>query len=120
MKFRGNAGRKFDYVLDRTNGLFEILKPETGTEADVLEAVFGHNDGGVSTTELADALNMQRKTLYNTWLTPLRRKGLIRTHKQRWYLDKPGALRLAELMPEKIDTINKAFGLKPRVVEVSR
>ena len=119
-KFRGNAGRVFDYVLDRTNGLFEILKPETGTEADVLEAVFGHNDGGVSSTELADALNMQRKTLYNTWLTPLRKKGLIRTDRQRWYLDKAGALRLAELMPEKLDTINKAFGLKPRVVEVSR
>ena len=45
-------------------------------------------------------MNVEKKTLYNRWLTPQKKQKLITSKNSRFYLTKAGGLKLAELMPE--------------------
>lgn len=104
-KYRGSPGRKFDYVIDETEGLFRLLPPEVGTEAELYEELLANHTAGTSAAELANVMNLEKKTLYNRWLTPQKKMKLITSKNSRFYLSKAGGLKLAELMPEKAKEI---------------
>ena len=104
-KYRGSPGRKFDYVIDETEGLFRLLPPEVGTEAELYEELLANHTAGTSAAELANVMNLEKKTLYNRWLTPQKKLKLITSKNSRFYLTKAGGLKLAELMPEKAKEI---------------
>ena len=104
-KYRGSAGRKFDYVLNESEGLFNLLEPETGTEAELYAELLANHSAGTTATELANVMNIEKKTLYNRWLTPQKKQKLITSKNSRFYLTKAGGLKLAESMPEKAQEV---------------
>ena len=115
-KYRGSAGRKFDYVLNESEGLFNLLPPETGTEAELYAELLANHSQGTSAAELANVMNVEKKTLYNRWLTPQKKQKLITSKNSRFYLTKAGGLKLAELMPEKaqeVEAITAKGGWEP-------
>ena len=115
-KYRGSAGRKFDYVLNESEGLFNLLPPETGTEAELYAELLANHSQGTSAVELANVMNVEKKTLYNRWLTPQKKQKLITSKNSRFYLTKAGGLKLAELMPEKaqeVEAITAKGGWEP-------
>jgi hypothetical protein len=50
-------------------------------------------------------MNVEKKTIYNRWLTPQKKQKLITSKNSRFYLTKAGGLKLAELMPEKAQEV---------------
>lgn len=104
-KYRGSAGRKFDYVLNESEGLFNLLPPETGTEAELYAELLANHSAGTSAAELASVMNVEKKTIYNRWMTPQKKQKLIISKNSRYYLTKAGGLKLAELMPEKAQEV---------------
>ena len=115
-KYRGSAGRKFDYVLNESEGLFNLLPPEVGSDAELYAELLANHSAGTTAADLANVMNVVKSTLYNRWLTPQKKEKLITSKNSRYYLTKAGGLKLAELMPElakEVEAITAKGGWEP-------
>jgi hypothetical protein len=100
-KLRGEQSRKFNCTLNEEEGLYNLVTPEECEDktALILYEIWIRQDAGASSTEIAEGVLGEKKTIQNK-LTSIRKQQLIENKKKRWYLTKAGCKRLAVDMPE--------------------
>jgi hypothetical protein len=100
-KLRGEQSRKFNCTLNEEEGLYNLVTPEECEDktALILYEIWIRQDAGASSTEIAEGVLGEKKTIQNK-LTSIRKQQLIENKKKRWYLTKAGCKRLAVEMPE--------------------
>ena len=106
-KLRGEQSRTFNCTLDEKEGLYKLVTPEECEDktALILYEIWIRQDAGASTTEIAEGVLGEKKTVANN-LTEIRKQQLIQNTKKRWYLTKAGCKRLAVEMPSCNEEIN--------------
>ena len=107
-KYRGEKSRKFEYVWNKENGLFELLKPEELDDRTtaILWECWIRKDAGATTDDVVGGLQLERKTV-QAQLTKTVKDKLIFNKKRLWHLTPNGAKKLAQEQPELQAEINE-------------
>ena len=107
-KYRGECSREFEAVLNKEQGLFDLVTDQESTDRTgaILYEVWIRKDCGATTTEVADGIQVDKKKL-SYKLTQMVKEDLIFSMKKGWYLTKKGAKRLTLDFPELQENIEE-------------
>ena len=120
-KYRGECSREFEAVLNKEQGLFDLVTDQESTDRTgaILYEVWIRKDCGATTTEVADGIQVDKKKL-SYKLTQMVKEDLIFSMKKGWYLTKKGAKRLTLDFPELQENIEEWLKISklPRAIKI--